>query len=502
MTGTALKGPFTRRQFVERGAVLGAAAVIAPSLLARRATAAENGSRVVIIGAGLAGLSCADRLVRAGVMPTIYEARPDRIGGRCWSSRGWADGQVAEHGGEFLDTRHKRMRRLAKRFGLSLDDLFAAGEHGRTRLWLKGAERRFEPLRAARIEVRRKLQRDAARIGPYGYGRASRAAKAMDEMSVSDWLDANVDGGSKSLVGHLVGLQMTGEFGLDARDLSALNLLYEYVEAPATADERFHVRGGNDQIVDGLAAALPEGTINLDSPLEALAALADGTYSLRIGGVAADVAADHVVLCLPFTTLRKVDLTKAGLSRHKLRCIDELGMGTNAKVIFQTAQRPSSYGRWNGSLVSDRPNFLSWESSLAQPGKAGLITCYPGGRSGGVGLRAPDAHAVASPQLAAEILGDFNRAGLAPIAKEQIGDAWVDHWSLDPWVEGAYAAFLPGQYTRFYGYAGRPQAGIHFAGEHTATAYQGYLEGAVESGERAATEVFSAIAAPDRISRR
>lgn len=492
MTVRASQRPLTRREFVGRGAALGAAAVLAPSLLTRRAASAAEGSpRVVIVGAGLAGLSCADRLVRAGLQPIIYEARPDRVGGRCWSSRGWADGQVAEHGGEFLDSRHRRMRRLAERFGLQLDDLFAEGDHGRTRLWLKGDERKFEPLRAGRIDVVRRLRRDAARVGPYGYGHAGAAARAMDEMSVSDWLDANVDGGSKSLVGRLVGSQMTGEFGLDARDLSALNLLYEYVEAPATADERYHVRGGNDQIVDGLARALPDGTVNLDSPLEALAARSDGTYALRIGGVATDVVADRVVLTLPFTTLRRVDLSKAGLSRHKRRCIDELGMGTNAKVIFQTSRRPSAYGQWNGYLISDKPNYMSWESSRGQPGEAGLITCYLGGRSGGAGLAAPD-HSVASPQLDRRILASFDRVGLEPIAKEQIGDAWVDHWSADPWVKGAYAAFLPGQYTRFYGFAGKADAGIHFAGEHTATDYQGYLEGAVQTGERTAAEVLAA----------
>ena len=72
------------------------------------------------------------------------------------------------------------------------------------------------------------------------------------------------------------------------------------------------------------------------------------------------------------------------------------------------------------------------------------------------------------------------------------GRAWTDHWVDDPWARGSYAAFLPGQYTRYYGYAGRPEGAIHFAGEHTATANQGYLEGALESGERAGGEILRA----------
>jgi monoamine oxidase len=110
--------------------MLGATAAFAPSLLGcgddERAspgpTAAGDGPRVAIVGAGLAGLACADRLVRAGIHPIVLEANPERIGGRCWSSRGWADGQVGEHGGEFIDTRHARIRALAKRFGLKLED--------------------------------------------------------------------------------------------------------------------------------------------------------------------------------------------------------------------------------------------------------------------------------------------------------------------------------------------------------------------------------------------
>jgi monoamine oxidase len=71
------------------------------------------------------------------------------------------------------------------------------------------------------------------------------------------------------------------------------------------------------------------------------------------------------------------------------------------------------------------------------------------------------------------------------------GRAWTDHWAADRWVHGSYAAFMPGQFTRYYGYAGRPEGRVHFAGEHTATTNQGYLEGAVESGERAAEEIVA-----------
>ncbi len=78
------------------------------------------------------------------------------------------------------------------------------------------------------------------------------------------------------------------------------------------------------------------------------------------------------------------------------------------------------------------------------------------------------------------------------ISREFNGHAWLDDWVADPWVHGSYAAFLPGQYTRYAGVIARHEGGVHFAGEHTSDAYQGFLEGAVASGERCAREVLRA----------
>jgi monoamine oxidase len=248
-------------------------------------------------------------------------------------------------------------------------------------------------------------------------------------------------------------------------------------------------------VVDGLAASLPDGAIHLGTPLEALSKLADGSFSLRFGD-AGDVIADQIVLALPFTTLRDVDLADSGLSRKKRRCIDELGMGTNAKVAMQFDERPQAYGDWNGYLYSDDPSLLTWESTLGEPGRRAIITSFFGGRSGAQGLDADGPHA---PTTEAELernrksLAQGGRMHLPGLAAGFNGRAFTDHWVADPWVRGSYAAFLPGQYTKYYGYTGKAEGAIHFAGEHTATTNQGYLEGAVESGERCAREILRSL---------
>lgn len=203
------------------------------------------------------------------------------------------------------------------------------------------------------------------------------------------------------------------------------------------------------------------------------------------------MVADQVVLAIPFTTLRDVDLTRAGLSSLKREAIRELGMGTNAKVLMQFHHRPRHFGDWDGDLSTDRPPYVDvWDTSLTQAGRPGLLTVYSGGAVG-AGYRARRPHGPATRHVVRETLASLERA-VPGISRDFNGRAWLDDWTADPWVHGSYAAYLPGQYTRYAAVIPRPERRIHFAGEHTSNAYQGFLEGAVRSGERCAREVLAA----------
>lgn len=112
---------------------------------------------------------------------------------------------------------------------------------------------------------------------------------------------------------------------------------------------------------------------------------------------------------------------------------------------------------------------------------------YGGGAE--VVFSASEAHAEPSPAVIDEALGRIER--LVPGIREHFhGRAWLDSWPHDPWSRGSYLGFGPGQYTRYWGLLGEPEDRIHFAGEHTSTFGQGYLDGAIESGERAARDVL------------
>ncbi|HTR75148.1 MAG TPA: FAD-dependent oxidoreductase [Solirubrobacterales bacterium] len=482
---------FTRRRLLAGAAGLGAAVLfergIAGALSGGTRQRPADPPRVAIVGAGLAGLTCAYRLHQRGIPSTLYEAHPHRVGGRCWTARGFAASQTAEHGGEFIDTVQHRIRALAAELGLTLDDLEAAERRTprlHPRLFLDGRERRFDAVYRDQHLIAARARADAHRIGSFRWNRAGRAARELDEMSAAEWLDGALPDPSQHLLRLVTAQFMAEEYGLDIGRLSAIAMLIEFAVGPES-DERFHVRGGNDQIAWGLAERLPSGALRLDHPLTALRRRGS-SFALSFAGVRGEARADVVVLCLPFTALRRVELDGAGLGTRKRRCIEELGMGTNAKLLIQFRRHLGHYDRFDGEYTDEAID--TWDSSLAERGRPGLLTVFSGG-SYGARQRGRVPHGPAPRPRVDAALARVTRAVPGLAAGFDGAKTWLDHWTSDPWTHGSYAAFEPGQYTRYWGFIGRPEGRILFGGEHTALPAQGFLEGAVASGERCAAEV-------------
>jgi monoamine oxidase len=504
----------TRRDALKAGGLLSAGLALAACTPSNNETAASatapasttpHDARVVVVGAGLAGMTAAYRLSQAGVPVRLYEAR-DRLGGRCWTARGFADGQTAEHGGEFIDTRHVHIRQLARDLGLGLDDLwkgYAAGA-GYPRI-VDGKELSVATTKPVMERVNAAAMASARSIGlvdangkidmkAITYPSATVAAVTMDQLSMEEWLDANVHGVVGSDVGDWLDEVMCGWYGLNLSDLSALNWMdYSVIPAPG-ADERWHVHGGNDRIISGVAGRLPADTVTMNAALTAVRRSGDGSYELTFDGVGGPVVADLVILTLPMTTLRQVDLSAAGFSEQKTAAIRDLAMGYDVKLLLQYDRRPSTFDRWGGGMEYADPDFVTWESSVVQPGTAGLVTVYAGGRTG-ASWTADTPHGPGPTSLVTDILGRIDQ-GVPGSASHYNGRSWADLWTRDPWTNGAYAAFGPGQYTRFWGGTAEADGNVHFAGEATSTYSQGYLNGGVESGDRAAQEVLQKLGLP------
>ena len=160
-------------------------------------------------------------------------------------------------------------------------------------------------------------------------------------------------------------------------------------------------------------------------------------------------------------------------------------MGTNAKLLLQFRRHLSHYGRWNGEFYDEEID--TWRSSTDERGRP-----VPAHRLLRRQLRRRPARAATphGPAPHGRVRAALGRIGKAVpgLAAGYVGDGWLDHWASDPWTHGSYAAFEPGQYTRYWGFVGRPEGRLLFGGEHTCLSAQGYLEGAVRSGERCAAE--------------
>ena len=204
-----------------------------------------------------------------------------------------------------------------------------------------------------------------------------------------------------------------------------------------------------------------------------------------------------MILAVPFTTLRQIDLDGAGLTSHMRSAIDELAMGTNAKVLMQF-DRPffGGFGDWSGSLNrADDPLFGTWESGSTDGATdLGLLTVYSGG-SVGSSYDPAHPHAPAAARVVDETLNALEEA-VNGVKQSFTGWAWLDSWVDDPWAQGSYAAFGRSQSPRFWGRLAEPQGPIHVAGQQTSTFSQGYLNGGAESGFRAASAILNETGLP------
>ncbi|MBO9128791.1 NAD(P)/FAD-dependent oxidoreductase [Bacillus sp. 165] len=453
--------------------------------------------KVVIVGAGLAGLTCAYRLKQAGIVSTVYEAN-HQVGGRCSTRRGdFSENQIVERGGTLIDTEHEAILRLCHELGLQIDNLHKAEAKGtQPCYYFNGQAYSFDEVTQDFKQVFHRLQKDL-RLAAYPtlYNRFTKRGFELDHMSIRDWINENVPGGINSKFGHLLDVAYNIEYGAESKEQSALNLIYllgfsrkRPFQIFGSSDERFHIRGGNDQISTILSKTL-ENQIVTGTRLIAIKENYNGTYTLTFQSETNtfDVNADKVVLTIPFSVLRtSVDYSKAGLRPLKIKAIEELGMGTNTKLHVQFHDRHWHTLGCNGETFADRGYQNTFEASRAQAGNSGILVNYTGGAiskslNGG------------TPQEQAERFLMQCEPVLPGISSKWNGMVTRDEWLDNPFALGSYSYWKVGQYTTFAGIEGEREGtkgNLHFAGEHTSIEFQGYLNGAAESGERAAQEIL------------
>ena len=479
----------SRRRFI-RGLGAAGVGVAAANCTSPRSSASDV--PVAIVGGGVAGLTAAYRLTQKGRAVHLFEAT-QRCGGRMFTRKNFnADGQFVELGAELVDTGHKDLIRLAKELGLELQNLLK-GDTGHDYYWFDGKVRTEEDMRSAFRPLGERIAADADGIYDAD-GNFTQTARRLDQISLADYLSQNADCVEPWVIRLLIAAYEP-ELGVEAERQSCLNLI-DFInpdtskgfEVFGESDEAYRIADGNSTLTDALHAALAKkADIRFGQRLRSIQDV-DGKVRLEFltdKGPAA-YSYDRVILALPFTVLRGVSgIYDLKLSDFKKRCIREMGYGNNVKTFSSFTRRvwrEKTEPAANGSVFSDAATYQNiWETSRKQAGERGVITnllCGPraAGHSNGI---------------TTAYLNELD-AVFPGIKAAYDGKSGSMNWPKVPTALGSYSAPLVGQYTWIYNVSPETELDgrLLFAGEHTSAVSPGFMNGGVESGNRAARELL------------
>ena len=481
----------SRRRLLYGGLAL--ASTIGAVLSSDRDVASATIPKVLVVGAGIAGLTAAYRLRQAGVPVEIIEAR-NRVGGRIRSLPNVAGTSIAvDLGGEFIDTSHTNLRSLAKELGLQTADLLAADQGLTPETWyFQGRKIPETEIINYFIPLAHKIEQDRAAIGniPVRYNSHNQATVTLDNTSIAHYLErAQIN----PILREMLRIAYTTELGREPEEQSSLNLLFsigtgtDIFKVYGNSDERYQIIGGNEQVPRLLAQSLAN-SIEIGTELEAISTRPDGRYrvSFRSDYRTFERIYERILLTLPFSTLRSCSL-KVDLPPVKQLAIAQLGYGTNAKLITAYSKRV-----WRDRYKSTAAAFTdtgfqnTWEASRYQSGPNGVITDFTGGHHGlSIGKGLPKSQAqILLPQLEQIFPG---------ISSLRLGDAIRAYWPSEKYTRGSYACYLVGQATTIGGAEEETVGNLFFAGEHCSQKAQGYMEGGCETGEAAALRILHSL---------
>lgn len=467
----------------------------------------DQNLRIVVLGAGFAGLSAAHYLRLAGLSCELYEAR-DRVGGRVVTKNGFnKDGMFIELGAEFVDTVHADLIGLASELGVEVQEyiqpISGLSEEvfffDRKVMDPEGFLGEFKKFAEMVLADTRSIRKGQTLLLP-SLGQPGPADAAwLDQISLAEYLQRKKIQGISADFIELIDLTYLGMMGLETDRQSVYNLLTlmdpwgKEIALYGDSDESKRILGGNSRLVRALANSVEKHSpIHLEHALTRVKDDGAGfTLEFSRGGKSTkEVRADVLIVTIPMPILRKVQgLENLSLSPAKKAAIRSLGYATNAKFTIGFTERvwrnkgnlvPPNYGTvWsNGQFPEMR------DSSNNQQGIHGIILNYLGGKTGEV-----------IPASLKEKTIQHLETMYPNIRAFHDGNLNLQHWTSDPYAGGSYICPTPGHYKTMGGFENPVELGgrMVFAGDSFSAEFGGYMNGAIQTGKRAAQLVTESI---------
>ncbi len=429
---------------------------------------------VIVLGAGLAGLYSAYLLQKASLSVCLLEARA-RVGGRVLTWRECHQHQHAELGPEFIDSNHTHLLHLVKEFQLAITT--------RPRFW------GITPSQPADKSARRAWNRfwdDVYELvallpDPKHPWNVPAELAVYDRLSWYDWANQHAlwEAGEPMFRRYARNLEAAEPEQLSLLSVAAQEAFY----GEGVAHGIYRLQEGTDQLPQALAQAFTAlgGTLLLEAVVEAIEQTESAVrVHYRSGGTVKTVESAYAVVALPFPVLSQLEWRPA-LSASRQEALQLAGAGQVVRTLIQFRTR-----FWRSQPPRQIPNAPEitaiWEETDTEAGEAGILSFWVGGEPARAWLNTPERERIEHCLQVLEVM--------YPSCREQVLSARSYHWGADPFAQHAYIFHKPGYLTQALPHLREPEGRLFFAGDYLSM-FVGYMEGALETGKRAANEILA-----------